>query len=119
QLYTQMQQDTKPLLALAPPVQEKTDTKLPTKKNAEQDTETLISATRMNFDQNANIATATGDVEIARSGYVLHADKVIYNQNTGVMHAEGHVAILHPDGEVSFADREEVTGDMKEAFAKN
>jgi len=91
----------------------------PNPANPERETETLISATRMNFDQNTNIATAAGHVEIARGGYVLHADKVIYDQNKDIMHAEGHVALLHPGGEVSFADEEEITGDMKQAFVKN
>ncbi|HEU0117029.1 MAG TPA: LPS assembly protein LptD [Alphaproteobacteria bacterium] len=81
--------------------------------------ETLISAQHMNSDQNTGIVTATGKVEIARSGYLLHADKVTFNQKTNVMHAEGHVAILAPTGEVEFAEKEEITGDMKQAFAEN
>ncbi len=65
------------------------------------------------------IVTARGHVEIARGGYILHADKVTYNEKTGVMRAEGHVAFLAPTGEVEFAEQEEVTGDMKQAFAEN
>lgn len=85
----------------------------------ERKNETLITAQHMSSDQNAGIVTATGKVEISRNNYILHADKVTYNQNTGVMHAEGHVAILSPTGEVEFADNEDVTGDMKQAFAEN
>ncbi len=84
-----------------------------------RDTETLINANQMWFDQNTNLFTAVGHVEIARSNYVLHADKVTYDQNKDVMRAEGNVSILHPDGEVSFADEEEVSGDMKQGVAKN
>jgi LPS-assembly protein len=91
-----------------------------TRSNSEDPkTETLISARKMTSDDNAGIITATGHVEIARGGYILHADKVTYNTNTGVMHAEGHVALLNPTGEVEFADQEEITGDMKQAFAHN
>ena len=93
--------------------------KVPAPDLAEREKETLISATHMSFDQNTNVAVATGHVEIAHAGYVLHADKVTYDQNKDIMHAEGHVAMLHPDGEVSFANEEEVTGDMKQAVAKN
>jgi len=85
----------------------------------ERKNETLITAQHMSSDQDAGIVTATGKVEISRSDYILHADKVTYNQKTGVMHAEGHVALLDPSGEVEFADREEITGDMKQAFAEN
>jgi LPS-assembly protein len=81
--------------------------------------ETLVTAQQMSSDQNTGIITATGRVEISRAGYILHADKVTYNRNTGVMRAEGHVAVLAPSGEVEFADAEEVTGDMKQAFAEN
>jgi len=81
--------------------------------------ETLITAGQMFADQDQGIITATGNVEIARNGYILHSDKVIYNENTGVMSAEGHVAVLMPTGEVEFAEREEITGDMKQAVANN
>jgi LPS-assembly protein len=73
----------------------------------------------MYTDQNTGVLTAEGHVEIARSEYILHADKVTYDQKSGIMHAEGHVAILSPTGEVEFSDREEITGDMKQAFAQN
>lgn len=81
--------------------------------------ETLITAEHMTSDQDRGIVTAAGKVEISRNDYVLHADKVSYNQNTNVMRAEGHVAIMSPSGEVQFADQEEITGDMKQAFAEN
>jgi LPS-assembly protein len=81
--------------------------------------ETLISATQMHADSENGIVTATGKVEIVRSDYILHADKVTYDQNSGVMTADGHVAILAPSGDVEFADHEQVTGDMKQAFAQN
>jgi LPS-assembly protein len=83
------------------------------------DNETLITATSMNSDQATGVVTATGKVEIARAGYILHADKIYYYQKTGVMRAEGHVALLTPSGEVQFSDLEEITGDMKQAFAEN
>ncbi len=85
----------------------------------DRDKETLITATTMASDQTTGIITATGHVEISRSNYILHADKVTYNQKTGVMHAEGHVAMLTPSGEVQFSDSQDVTGDMKQGFAEN
>ncbi len=81
--------------------------------------ETFITAQQMHSDSANNLVTATGKVEIVRGDYVLHADKVIYNQTTGVMIADGHVAMLTPSGEVQFADHQEITGDMKQAFVAN
>ncbi|MDE2029928.1 MAG: LPS assembly protein LptD [Alphaproteobacteria bacterium] len=88
--------------------------KLPT---AEHPNETLVSALNMHSDSATGIVTATGNVEIVHGGYTLHADKVTYNQKTGVMTADGHIALLTPDGDVQFAKHEEITGDMKQAFA--
>jgi len=81
--------------------------------------ESLITAKQMYSDSATGIVTAIGHVEIVRSDYVLHADKVVYNQRTGIMTADGHVAMLTPGGEVEFSDHEEITGDMKQAFATN
>lgn len=81
--------------------------------------ETLITARQMHSDQANGIVTASGKVEIARNGYILHADKVTYFQKTGIMRAEGHVALLTPDGDVEFAEKQDITGDMKQAFAQN
>src|SRR5208282_3908299 len=88
-------------------------------QSAAGDNETIISAKAMHSDQTAGIVTATGKVEISRSGYILHADKVTYDQKTGVMHANGHVAMLTPAGDVQFAESEDITGDMKQAFIRN
>lgn len=87
--------------------------------SSNDDKETIISAKSMHSDQATGVVTAVGKVEIARNGYILHADKVTYNQKTNVMHAEGHVAMLTPSGDVQFSDTEDVTGDMKQAFIQN
>ncbi|MDD3370859.1 MAG: LPS assembly protein LptD [Alphaproteobacteria bacterium] len=80
---------------------------------------TLISAQEINSDSETGIVTAAGKVEIVYNDYLLHADKVSYDRNTDVMAADGHVALLTPSGEVEFADHQEITGDMKQAFAQN
>jgi len=97
-----------------PPAQKKAADEIPNNHPGE----TLITARTMHADSVHNIVTAEGKVEIVRADYVLHADKVTFNQNTNVMTADGHVAMLTPGGEVEFADHEEITGDMKQAFAR-
>jgi LPS-assembly protein len=87
--------------------------------NAAHTGETLISAQQMHSDSGTGITIATGKVEIVRGDYVLHADKVVYDQKTGVMTADGNVALLTPNGQVEFADHEQVTGDMKQAFTSH
>jgi LPS-assembly protein len=41
----------------------------------------------------ADVLTLTGDVEIHYKGYILRGDKVVYNQSTTEMEAEGHVQV--------------------------
>jgi LPS-assembly protein len=80
--------------------------------------ETLITAKQMHSDAESGVTSASGKVEIVHNDYVLHADKVIYDQKADIMTADGHVAMLTPSGEVQYADHEEITGDMKQAVAK-
>lgn len=91
---------------------------LSTDDGADHSDETLVAAQEMHSDSEAGIVTAVGKVEVVHKDHILHADKVIYNQKTGVMRAEGHVALLTPSGEVEFASYQEITGDMKQAFAR-
>ncbi|MDD3030248.1 MAG: LPS assembly protein LptD [Alphaproteobacteria bacterium] len=79
----------------------------------------LISADEMHTDDNTGLVTAKGHVEMVYKDFVLHADSVSYNQKTGVLAADGNIALLTPSGEVEFADHQELTRDMAQAFAKN
>ena len=94
-----------------------TPTPIEPAETSDHEGETLITAQKMHSDSATGIITAAGKVEIVRGDHVLHADKVTYNQKTGVMTADGNVALLMPSGEVEFADHQEITGDMKQAFA--
>ena len=80
--------------------------------------ETLITSQQMHSDSATGIMLAMGKVEIVHGDHMLHADTVTYNQKTGVMTADGHVVLLMPSGEVEFADHQEISGDMKQAFAE-
>ena len=76
----------------------------------------LLNADRVTYDQNSKIAVASGQVEISQGDRLLRADQVTYDQNRDVVTALGHVAIVEANGQVSFADRAEVTSDMKQGF---
>jgi LPS-assembly protein len=55
------------------------------------------------------IWTLTGEVEIEYREYTVHADKVIYNEATGVVHADGHLHLAGgPDDEQIDADHGEM-----------
>lgn len=78
--------------------------------------EPLLQADRMSYDENTNIITATGNVEVAMDDQILRADMITYNKTTNVVRATGHVAVTQSTGEIMHAKEIEMTSDMKEAF---
>src|SRR3954464_6093578 len=57
------------------------------------DDEVTFSAAQLDYDDNADIVTATGDVRMLRAGNRLRADKVTWNRDSGEVRATGNVAI--------------------------
>ena len=78
----------------------------------------LISADEVTYDEDLEIVTATGNVEIAQGDRVLLADSIAYNLKTEVVTAAGKITVLEPTGEVFFADYVELTEDLKEGFVQ-
>lgn len=78
----------------------------------------LISADEVTYDEDLEIVTATGNVEIAQGDRVLLADSIAYNLKTEVVTAAGKITVLEPTGEVFFADYVELTDDLKEGFVQ-
>lgn len=72
-----------------------------------------FTADEVEYDQDRNLVTARGSVEAWQNERILRTDTFTYNRETGIATAEGHVQLLEPDGQVTFADRAELTGDMR------
>ena len=85
-------------------------------QNAEQ--ETLLLADEIRFDENTNIVTAVGNVEIERDGRILLADEVTYDQDADLVKATGNVTLVDGTGTVLFIEQAEITGDLKTGFAR-
>lgn len=79
----------------------------------------LITADEVGYDRDRGIVTARGHVEISREDRVLLADELTYNQKTKVVIAQGNVSLTEPTGEVIFADRVEITDDLKDGVIIN
>ena len=58
----------------------------------------------------SNIWTGTGRVEVHYRDYILHADKVVYNQSTSELEAEGHLQVAGGPGDLFI---EAAHGDMR------
>ena len=88
----------------------------PTPTNEE---EVTFAADTLAFDSDAEVVTATGNVRMARRGDRLRADKVIWNQQTGVVRAEGNVAVVNAGNDTLYGDSVELTDSMRDGVIEN
>jgi LPS-assembly protein len=78
-----------------------------------------FSAATVEYDSNAEIVTARGDVLVNRDGYTLRADQVVWNRNSGEVTANGSVRAIGPEGDVAYADTFVVTESLKDGVVEN
>lgn len=79
----------------------------------------VLKADELTYDQELDIVTASGHVEIAQGDRVLRADTVSYNRRANLITASGNVTLLEPTGDVVFADYVELTDDLKSGVIQN
>lgn len=94
---------------------------LPTAAEAQDSEEEpfLLTADTVVYDSEADTVTARGGVEVSSGERRLLADEVRYDERTGKLLARGNVVLLEPTGDAIFGDEVEVTGDLREGFAKS
>lgn len=79
------------------------------------DDNVLIEADEMLHDREANVVTATGNVEVTSDERVLLADAIVYDRVKKTVTANGNVSLLQPDGQVLFADSMVLSDDFADA----
>jgi LPS-assembly protein len=79
----------------------------------------LLTADRVDYDQELGIATARGNVEVVQGKQILRADAVSYNQKQNTVSASGNVVLMSESGEVVFVDYFELSDNMREGVAQN
>ena len=83
------------------------------------DEEVTFDAAQLDYDDNANIVTATGDVRMLRAGNRLRADRVIWNRTTGDVRAEGNVAVVNPGGDTAYGDTVLLKDTLRDGVVEN
>ena len=78
-----------------------------------------FTADQVEYDRDGALVTARGGVEAWQNDHVLRADEIVFNRDTGVTAASGHVVLMEPDGETLFAGYAELTRDMRDGVLKN
>ena len=78
-----------------------------------------FSAEQLEYDIDADIVTATGEVRMIREGERLRADKVTWNRKTGKVLATGNIAVTNPQGDIAYGDQIELTDSLKDGVVDN
>jgi LPS-assembly protein len=76
----------------------------------------LVQAREINYDYTNHLVAAVGSVQLYYDGSTLEADKVVYNQNTKRLHAEGNVKLSEPDGKVTYGDIMDLADNYRDGF---
>ena len=79
----------------------------------------FLTADEVTYDRERGAVTARGNVEVSRDDRFLRADEITYEQTTDVLAASGNVSLLEPTGEVIFASRVELTGNLKDGIVED
>ncbi len=77
-----------------------------------------LSADELSHDDQSQTVTASGHVEFIYNERVLKADRVIYHLVTEQVEADGDVVMMEQNGDVHFADRVEMSRDMKDGYVQ-
>src|SRR5271166_2696922 len=64
----------------------------------------LVQAREIDYDNVNNRVSAVGNVQIYYGGSSIEAARVIYNQKTKRLHAEGNVRLTDEDGKITYGD---------------
>ncbi len=76
-----------------------------------------VDADQIVIDQQTNLVTATGTVEIVYGPWKLNATKVVYNLKTKVLDATGAVYFKEKNGNYSYSDRLKFDTKLRDVFA--
>ena len=76
----------------------------------------LVQAAEINYDYVNHRVSAVGNVQIYYKGSRLEADRVIYDQKTKRLHAEGNARLTEANGEVTHGEIMDLTDDYRNGF---
>ena len=78
-----------------------------------------FAADKVEYAQNSDMVTATGNVVLRRDDQSVRSDVVTWNQKTGQIVASGNVRLIDEDGNQLFTDRVELTDELKTGAMQN
>ncbi len=76
-------------------------------------TPALLQADTFSYDQNKDVFTATGKVELEQEGQMVFADTLVYDRAHDQVSADGHVIIVDKTGQTYFAQHIDLQNKLK------
>jgi LPS-assembly protein len=76
----------------------------------------LVQAKEINYDYVNHRVAAVGNVQIYYGGSTLEANKVIYDERSKRLHAEGNVRLSEADGKITYGDVMDLSDDYRNGF---
>ena len=78
----------------------------------------LVQANEVQYDYTNQRVLAVGNVQIYYNGATVEADKVIYDQKTKHLHAEGNVRLTEADGKITYGEIMNLSDDYRDGFVE-
>jgi len=78
-----------------------------------------FAADGLEYDTEADIVTAKGNVMMTREGNRLRADRIDWDRKPGRVTATGNVSVTNPGGDVAYGDAIELTETLKDGAVEN
>ena len=82
-----------------------------------QKDEMYMEADEVIREDDAGLTTANGNIEVRYNGRTLRANRLIYNDQTGVIRAYGNIVIINSDGTFEYAEEIVLDEDMRAGVA--
>lgn len=80
--------------------------------------EGVLQADSFAYDQNNDIFTAAGHVEMEQDGQMVTADELSYDRRNDIVYATGHVVFIDKSGQAYFSDKVKLEQNMKKGVAQ-
>ena len=78
-----------------------------------------FDADTLEYDDQADVVTANGNVDMKRDGNRVRADKIVWLRKTGRVTAIGNVTVTNPGGDIAYGDSIELTDTLKDGVVQN
>ncbi len=78
----------------------------------------LVQADEIKYDYSNNTVAAVGHVQIYYGGATIEADKVVYDQKTKRLRAEGNARLTEANGRITYGQIINLTDDYRDGFVE-